>query len=194
MANRKAISQTADPRVRQVILDTAATQFPAAVIKVAQSMIAQGDPVYGASCVGVGKGSRKWNEEKLKALEIGVVGDFARGCQAGGIARQRADQIAGHGHIITGGMVAIIVDMSMIAVAGSVSPATSSSTRFRAHHSDAGVIIALPAASITGSMPPIMMMLTCRYRPWPADAVPMIGMVPANIRSRRAACVRLRDG
>ena len=59
MANRKAISQTADPRVRQVILDTAATQFPAAVIKVAQSMIAQGDPVYGASCVGVGKGSRK---------------------------------------------------------------------------------------------------------------------------------------
>jgi regulator of sirC expression with transglutaminase-like and TPR domain len=72
--------------------------------------------------------------------------------------------------IITGGMLAIIVDMSMIAVAGSASPTTSSSTRFRAHHSDAGVIIALPAASITGSMPPIMMMLTCRYRPWPADA------------------------
>jgi len=53
----------------------------------AQSMVAHGDPVYGASCVGVGKGSLKWSEEELKALEIGVVGGFARGCQAGGITR-----------------------------------------------------------------------------------------------------------
>ena len=29
----------------------------------------------------------KWSEEELKALEIGVVGGFARGCQAGGITR-----------------------------------------------------------------------------------------------------------
>ena len=50
-------------------------------------MIAQGDPVYGASCVGVGKGSTKWSEEELTALEIGVVGGFARGCHAGGITR-----------------------------------------------------------------------------------------------------------
>ena len=55
--------------------------------KLAQSMVAQGDPVYGASCVGVGKGSMKWSEEELKALEIGVVGGFARGCQAGGITQ-----------------------------------------------------------------------------------------------------------
>ena len=85
MVNRRAISPTADPRVRQVILDTAAAQFPAEVTKVAQSMIAQGDRVYGASCVGVGKGSLNWSEEELKALEIGVVGGFARGCHAGGI-------------------------------------------------------------------------------------------------------------
>jgi uncharacterized protein YbjT (DUF2867 family) len=50
-------------------------------------MVAQGDPVYGASCVGVGAGSLKWSEEELKALEIGVVGGFARGCHAGGIAK-----------------------------------------------------------------------------------------------------------
>src|SRR6478609_11851689 len=50
-------------------------------------MVAQGDPVYGASCVGVGKGSVQWSEEELKALEIGVVGSFARGCLAGGIER-----------------------------------------------------------------------------------------------------------
>jgi uncharacterized protein YbjT (DUF2867 family) len=77
MVNRRAISVSADPRVRQVVLDTAA----------AQSMVTHGDPVYGASCVGVGKGSLKWSEEELKALEIGVVGGFARGCQAGGITR-----------------------------------------------------------------------------------------------------------
>ena len=87
MVNRRATSLTADPRVRQVILDTAAGQFPAEVARLAQRMVAQGDPVHGASCVGVGKGSLKWSEEELKALEIGVVGGFARGCHAGGITR-----------------------------------------------------------------------------------------------------------
>src|SRR3984893_11998172 len=87
MVNRREISLSADPCVRQVVLDTAAAQFAAEVTKLAQSMVAQGDPVYGASCVGVGKGSTKWSEEELKALEIGVVGGFARGCLAGGITR-----------------------------------------------------------------------------------------------------------
>jgi len=87
MVNRKAISLTADHRVRQVILDTSAPQFPEEVTRLAQSMVAQGDVVYGASCVGVGAGSLKWSEEELKALEVGVVGGFARGCQAGGITR-----------------------------------------------------------------------------------------------------------
>ena len=87
MVNRKPIPLTADPRVRQVIVDTAAAQSPADVTTLAKSMVAQGDPVYGASCVGVGKGSLQWSEEELKALEIGVVGGFARGCHAGGITR-----------------------------------------------------------------------------------------------------------
>ena len=87
MVNRRAMSATADARVRQVVLDTAAAEFPAEVSKLAQCMVAHGDPVYGASCVGVGQGSMKWSEEELKALEIGVVGGFARGCRAGGITR-----------------------------------------------------------------------------------------------------------
>ncbi len=87
MVTRKAISLTAGFRLRQVILDTAAAPFPAEVTRLAQGMVAQGDPVYGASCVGVGKGSVKWSEEELRALEIGVVGGFARGCHAGGITR-----------------------------------------------------------------------------------------------------------
>jgi uncharacterized protein YbjT (DUF2867 family) len=87
MVNRRATSLTATHRLRQVVLDTAAPQFPAEVTKIAQDMVALGDPVHGASCVGVGKGSLKWSEEELKALEIGVVGRFARGCHAGGVAQ-----------------------------------------------------------------------------------------------------------
>lgn len=87
MVTRKATSSTPDPRVREVVLDTAAPQFSGDVTTVAQSMVAHGDPIYGASCVGVGAGSRQWSEEALKALEIGVVGGFARGCRAGGISR-----------------------------------------------------------------------------------------------------------
>jgi uncharacterized protein YbjT (DUF2867 family) len=85
MLNRREVSPPADPRVRQVILDTSAAQFPAEVTELVRGLVAQGDPVYAASCVGVGAGSMKWSEEELKALEVGVVGGFARGCHAGGI-------------------------------------------------------------------------------------------------------------
>ena len=57
MINRKAISLTAHSRLRQVIFDTAAAQFSADVTGLATSLVAQGDYVYAASCVGVGKGS-----------------------------------------------------------------------------------------------------------------------------------------
>jgi uncharacterized protein YbjT (DUF2867 family) len=87
MINRRAASPNPGSRVRQVVLDTADAQFEAEVAKVARGMAAQGDLVYGASCVGVGKGSAKWSEQELTALEIGVVGSFARGCLAGGITR-----------------------------------------------------------------------------------------------------------
>ena len=87
MVNRKAIPLTANHRLRQVILDTADAEFPAEVTKLALNMVALGDPVYGASCVGVGKGSMRWSEEELKALEIGVVGGFARGCRPRDVTR-----------------------------------------------------------------------------------------------------------
>ena len=87
MVNRRAISLADGPRMRQVVMDTAADHFSADVTTVAHGMLAQRDPVYGASCVGVGKGSLNWSEEALKALELGVVGGFARGCRAGGITR-----------------------------------------------------------------------------------------------------------
>jgi uncharacterized protein YbjT (DUF2867 family) len=68
-------------------MDTAAADFSTAVATLARNMVGHGDVVYGACCVGVGKGSLNWSEEDLKALEVGVVGAFARGCHAGGISR-----------------------------------------------------------------------------------------------------------
>lgn len=85
MVNRREVSLGPDSRVRQVILDTKADAFWVEVTRVAQGIVAQGDPVYAVSCAGVGTGSMKWSEEELKALEVGVVGGFARGCQAAGI-------------------------------------------------------------------------------------------------------------
>ena len=85
MVNRKAMPRTGTDRLRQVVLDTGSAQFQAEVTKLAMRMVALGDPVYGASCVGVGKGSNAWSEEELKALELGVVGGFARGCHNGGV-------------------------------------------------------------------------------------------------------------
>jgi uncharacterized protein YbjT (DUF2867 family) len=87
MVNRKATPLAATPRLRQEVLDTGAAGFQAEVTKLAMRMISLGDPVYGASCVGVGKGSNAWSEEALKALELGVVGSFARGCHDAGVER-----------------------------------------------------------------------------------------------------------
>ena len=87
MVTRKASALPTDPRVRQVILNTAAAEFPAEVTTLVRTLVAQGDPVYGASCVGVGSGSMQWSEDALKALEVGVVGGFARGCHDAGVGR-----------------------------------------------------------------------------------------------------------
>lgn len=74
-------------RVRQVVLDTSAAGFPAEVAGLARDLGAGGDPVFGASCAGVGKGSNSWTEVELMALEVGVGGGFARGCRDGGVER-----------------------------------------------------------------------------------------------------------
>jgi uncharacterized protein YbjT (DUF2867 family) len=87
MVNRRPMAPGADPSVTQVVLDTASIEFPEAVAALAKRMVSPGEPVYGASCVGVGAGSLQWSVDDLKALEVGVVGEFARGCRAGGIGR-----------------------------------------------------------------------------------------------------------
>src|ERR1700719_4519900 len=85
MVNRRTIPLAADARLRQVIMDTSAANFADEIAELARTCSAQGEPLYAASCIGIGKGSQQWSEEDIKKLEIGVVGAFARGCLAAGI-------------------------------------------------------------------------------------------------------------
>lgn len=87
MINRRAMPPLADARLRQIIMDMGAANFAGDVTELARSCRAPGDPVYAASCIGIGKGSRQWSDEDIRKLEIGVVGAFARGCLAAGIER-----------------------------------------------------------------------------------------------------------
>ena len=87
MINRRTIPLVADARLRQVIMDTSGADFSGATADVARICSAQGEPVYAASCIGIGKGSQQWSEEDIRKLEIGVVGAFARGCLAAGTER-----------------------------------------------------------------------------------------------------------
>jgi uncharacterized protein YbjT (DUF2867 family) len=89
MVNRRTIPLAADVRLRlrQVIMDTGAANFASQIAELARTSSAQGEPLYAASCIGIGKGSQQWSEEDIRKLEIGLVGAFARGCLAAGIER-----------------------------------------------------------------------------------------------------------
>ncbi len=84
MVTRKPIA--AQPRVRNVVLDTATADFAERIAALAREVLSQG-PASAISCVGVGSGSAGWSEEQLQQLEVGVVGAFARGCHDAGIAQ-----------------------------------------------------------------------------------------------------------
>ena len=71
----------------KVIMDTSAANFASEIAELPRTCSAQGEPLYAASCIGIGKGSQQWSEEDIKKLEIGLVGAFARGCLAAGIER-----------------------------------------------------------------------------------------------------------
>jgi uncharacterized protein YbjT (DUF2867 family) len=84
MITRKPIDPPS--RVRNVVLDTGAADFEQRCADLARAALAQG-AVSAVSCVGVGSGSMRWSEDELRRLEIGVVGAFARGCHAAGVAQ-----------------------------------------------------------------------------------------------------------
>src|SRR5580693_10261303 len=70
MVTRKPI--VARSRVRNIVLDTGATDFAERTAALARGVLSQG-PVSAVSCVGVGSGSTRWSEEELLQLEIDVV-------------------------------------------------------------------------------------------------------------------------
>jgi len=84
MVTRKPIAPIS--RVRNVVLDTGATDFAERTAALASEVLSQG-PASAVSCVGVGSGSMRWSEEELRQLELGVVGAFARGCHDAGITQ-----------------------------------------------------------------------------------------------------------
>jgi hypothetical protein len=84
MVTRKPIA--ARSRVRNVVIDTGASEFAERTAALAREVLSQG-PAIAVTCVGVGSGSMRWSEEELQRLELGVVGAFARGCHEAGIAQ-----------------------------------------------------------------------------------------------------------
>src|ERR1700679_3755848 len=62
MVNRRSIPLAADARLRQVIMDTSAANFAGEIAELARSGSAQGEPLYAASCIGIGKGSKQGGE------------------------------------------------------------------------------------------------------------------------------------
>jgi uncharacterized protein YbjT (DUF2867 family) len=87
MVNRRTIPVAANVRLRQVVMDMSAANFASEITDLARNCSAHGEPLYAASCIGIGKGSQQWSEEEIRKLEIGLVGAFARGCLAAGIER-----------------------------------------------------------------------------------------------------------
>ena len=97
MVNRRAVPLAADGRLRQVIMDTSAANFASEIAELARTCSAPGEPLYAASCIGIGKGSQRWSEADMRKLETGVVGAFARGCRAAGVERFGLLSAAGSG-------------------------------------------------------------------------------------------------
>lgn len=85
MVNRRPSPLVGDARLRQVVMDTSDANFANEIAKLAGGCGVSGEPLYGASCIGIGKGSQQWSDEDIRKLEIGVVGAFARGCLAAGV-------------------------------------------------------------------------------------------------------------
>jgi uncharacterized protein YbjT (DUF2867 family) len=87
MVSRKPVVIADPARLRNVVMDTGASDFEMRVVDLTREVVAEGDRVSAVSCVGVGSGSAQWTEEQLKQLEIGVVGAFARGVRQAGVAQ-----------------------------------------------------------------------------------------------------------
>ena len=80
LLGRRAVPELeGEAKVEQVVVDTGAADFEERVREKAR-----GHDV-AISCVGIGSGTMSMSEEQLMAVEVQMVGKFARGCKAAGI-------------------------------------------------------------------------------------------------------------
>ena len=80
MLGRRAVPTMQDePKVDQLVVDTSAADFEDVVKEKAR-----GHDV-AISCIGIGSGTASMSEEHMVAIEVTMLGKYARGCKAAGI-------------------------------------------------------------------------------------------------------------
>ena len=79
IGRRTVASMQNEAKVRQFAVDTNSPDFEEIVKEIAQGHDA------GISCIGIGSGTASMSEEQMMAVEVTMVGCFARGCKAAGI-------------------------------------------------------------------------------------------------------------
>ena len=79
IGRRTVASMQNEAKVRQFAVDTNSPDFEEIVKEIAQGHDA------GISCIGIGSGTASMSEEQMMAVEVTMVGYFARGCKAAGI-------------------------------------------------------------------------------------------------------------
>ncbi|TNF24886.1 MAG: hypothetical protein EP329_24165 [Deltaproteobacteria bacterium] len=79
LGRRAVASLEGEPKVAQVVVDTDADDFEEVV-----RSTAEGHDV-AISCLGIGSGTARMSEAQLLAVEVHLLGRYARGCKAAGI-------------------------------------------------------------------------------------------------------------
>ena len=79
IGRRTVASMQNEAKVRQFAVDTNSPDFEEIVKEIAQGHDA------GISCIGIGSGTASMSEEQMMAVEVTMVGNFARGCKAADI-------------------------------------------------------------------------------------------------------------
>lgn len=79
LGRRNVAALEGEPKVNSFVVDTSAADFENVVKE-----HARGHQV-AISCIGVGSGNFAMSEDELTAIEVNLVGKFARGCKAAGV-------------------------------------------------------------------------------------------------------------
>ena len=79
LGRRSVTTMNGETKVEQIIVDTSSADFEKMVKEKAR------DHDVAISCIGIGSGTISMSEEQLMAVEVDLVGKYARGCKAAGI-------------------------------------------------------------------------------------------------------------